>query len=421
MKTKRWIEIQPASTVNPKGRMHHVMIRSANILLMYGGYNNNFYFDDTWQFNTTSGHWLEKESYVWPTYPSSCSNDMAPNNANFSVWGQPTRGYQEFDVSDSHLFVKQKRRQKPGWDGCRDRRDGRQKIFKCSEGTPEEECIPNKLQWVHPSQRAGHSAIYSNKYQIMMIYGGYGNNDEIPVQRSITYPASTQEDFWQYNINACPSNCTLHGACKYGYCFCDDGYYGVDCSNVTCPGDFCHYDPFTHKQHCKHCCHATYQHFDGDQYLPDERKVPCSHTHKGVENGVCNGFGQCQCRPPFITEDCAVKDCAGNCSGHGWCSVEYPVSRCMCDPKYFGDLCEHKLCLNNCSWPNGDCILSEGEDRGKCNCSMRYNPYNRYEPYYKWSGTDCSWLAAYNSGRKLQLPVLSIALAVMAFSYLTGA
>jgi hypothetical protein len=49
------------------------------------------------------------------------------------------------------------------------------------------------------------------------------NNDEIPVQRSITYPASTQEDFWQYNINACPSNCTLHGACKYGYCFCDDG------------------------------------------------------------------------------------------------------------------------------------------------------------------------------------------------------
>ena len=75
---------------------------------------------------------------------------------------------------------------------------------------------------------------------------------------------------------------------------------------------------------------------------------------------MCNGFGQCQCRPPFITEDCAVKDCAGNCSGHGWCSVEYPVSRCMCDPKYFGDLCEHKLCLNNCSWPNGDCILSEG-------------------------------------------------------------
>ena len=93
MKTKRWIEIQPASTVNPKGRMHHVMIRSTNILLMYGGYNNNFYFDDTWQFNTTSGHWLEKESYVWPTYPSSCSNDMAPNNANFSVWGQPTRSY----------------------------------------------------------------------------------------------------------------------------------------------------------------------------------------------------------------------------------------------------------------------------------------------------------------------------------------
>jgi hypothetical protein len=80
----------------------------------------------------------------------------------------------------------------------------------------------------------------------------------------------------------------------------------------------------------------------------------------GVENGVCDGFGTCLCRPPFITEDCAVKDCRGNCSGHGWCSVEYPVSRCMCDPRYFGDLCEHKLCLNNCSWPNGECILEEG-------------------------------------------------------------
>ena len=95
-----------------------------------------------------------------------------------------------------------------------------------------------------------------------------------------TFNNDVMDDFWQYNINACPSNCSDNGICKYGYCFCHDGYYGLDCSNVTCPGDRCWYDEFTNEQHCRHCCHSPFVHTDVNvsldehaAYMPDQRKV----------------------------------------------------------------------------------------------------------------------------------------------------
>ena len=63
----------------------------------------------------------------------------------FSVKAQPTRG---LDLpQDQQVFVQQARRQAPGWDGCRDRADGRNDL-------------PQELQWVKPSQRASLSAVY---------------------------------------------------------------------------------------------------------------------------------------------------------------------------------------------------------------------------------------------------------------------
>lgn len=97
----------------------------------------------------------------------------------------------------------------------------------------------------------------------------------------------------------CHKNCSDQGVCHYGHCICDPGFYGADCSNsasqketwvhlpaphttdpsslpspaVSCPGDFCFYDPDTLEQVCTHCCHATHTHVDGENYTISERKV----------------------------------------------------------------------------------------------------------------------------------------------------
>jgi hypothetical protein len=110
-----------------------------------------------------------------------------------------------------------------------------------------------------------------------------------------------------------------------------------------------------------------------------------------ARTGVCDGFGTCQCAPPFLGDDCSIKDCKHNCSFNGYCSVEYPVSRCICHPGYFGEYCQLKNCLNNCTFPNGVCNYTTG----RCSCRMTYVPFNNTRPYYPLGGEDCSWIVAF--------------------------
>jgi hypothetical protein len=525
--------------------MDHIMVLSGTTLLMFGGYNNNFHFDDTWYFytstpryvSTASGdlceygeaqcmnvdiagspmgelRWLEKESFVWPQWPDSCTDDwefIEENNCSLLSWpldlersatepwdplplgmdtqvtddnfqeyrapqayttlidydgdgaldevmffgvfdhdqevvlsratyglpisvlppwtpippfsataprqyyreieyqfnatvnitllewcgsvkGEPTRGMNTsgtFGRSPEPIHIPQPRNRAPGWDGCRDRQDGR-------------DDLEAKLQWLHPSQRSDHTSVFHPKLDggMLVFYGGQGYNDTQQPSTKNTPFTSVRSDFWQFRIDSCPSNCSTHGDCDYGFCVCDPGYYGVDCSNVSCPGDFCYYDQTTKAQECVHCCHAGYNHSDTDEYVDDQRKVPCNPLigMYGEINGVCDGFGTCQCAPPYIGEDCSIKDCANNCSYNGWCSVEYPISRCMCHPGYYGDHCQYTACLNDCSYPNGECNITTGT----CNCHTRYNPYNNTRAYQPWMGDDCSWLVAFAAGSTLR-------------------
>ena len=132
-----------------------------------------------------------------------------------------------------------------------------------------------------------------------------------------------------------------------------------------------------------------YRHHDAERYLGDrsleERKVPCDADHPGQSRGICNGWGTCQCAPPFIGDDCSIRDCPDRCSEHGWCLVEFPVSRCVCETGYNGLACENKQCLNNCSWPNGNCTASG------CTCNAMRNPYDRDIPWLVFGGLDCSF------------------------------
>ncbi|CBN78621.1 conserved unknown protein [Ectocarpus siliculosus] len=280
-----------------------------------------------------------------------------------SVLGEPTRDTTLdglFGRSDSPVFVSQPRRQAPGWDGCRDREDGRTDL---DQG----------LMWEHPGHRSDAQAVYSKKHAMVLMYGGQGYSDWQTPSVNITTATSVLSDFWVLGMSECASNCSFHGDCSYGSCSCHDGFFGLDCSNASCPGDFCYYEETTHVEVCSHCCQAGWSHQDGDTYVTEDvSRSECSVTSPGESHGICDGFGTCQCAPPFIGDDCSIKDCQYNCSFNGWCSVEFPVSRCMCTPGYYGEYCQYLECLNNCSYPHGTCDSSTGV----CACEMTYSPYN---------------------------------------------
>jgi len=393
---ERWAEVIPIGNRKPAARVAHTLVLASDVLYLFGGYRSNYYFGDLWMYNISTNRWLEKPSHVHALWPENCTDDTVIINGieavrkifddqgnaigEFaSVYGEPTRGHEldlEFGRTGEPLFIKQPRRQAPGWDGCRDRADGRADL-------------PAALMYEQPLQRAGHQAIFTEDFRLMLVYGGRALLAEQAFGLKQTHPSAVRGDLWQMHIDHCPKNCSNHGDCYHGYCYCKNGYYGVDCSNTSCPGDFCWYDTAEHKQHCRHCCHAPHPHQDAQLFIEDQRKVPCDHDHIGESHGICDGFGNCQCRPPYLGRDCAIRDCPNNCTFNGWCDVQYPISRCMCDPGWIGTDCSELICLNNCSYPNGVCV------DGTCECEMTYNPYNRTVEWKAFAGEDCSYVTAF--------------------------
>jgi len=247
-----------------------------------------------------------------------------------SVEGEPTRGRKIdglYGRSNKTISLPQLRRQSPGWDGCRD------------------------FRWKYPPSRTNHKAVFVERYSMIFLYGGlsYQNvnieTGEHPNTPSLaeTHKASVKDDLWILSIDDCPKNCSDQGTCSNGFCHCFPGFYGLDCSNETCPGSVCYYDN-NKDQHCTHCCYDGFIHSDEDQsYVAGAKKIPCRQQgdpslgiFTGNSNGICDGFGTCQCAPPFLGEDCSIRDCQHDCSFNGYCSIEFPNSRCICNNGYFG-------------------------------------------------------------------------------------
>lgn len=413
----------------PQPRTNHILALSGNLLLLHGGFGDNFHFEDTWHYSIVENRWIEKTDFVHASYPETCTDDLitiqqdtscielgfpsdlkrsnestlalkyqeilpfneqmgftpdpefplyfgivdsaselvkelrqkylerevynekgeriwlestvadgtpiAPNAATaprqyarqkrikynetteLEVWewcvsvsGEPTRDRTDSEKlarSNTSVLIPQPRRQSPGWDGCA------------------------AIKWKHPTARADHASVYVEKFDMLVMYGGIGYG---PGNGPYAASPTVLGDLWVLNMHNCAHNCSGNGVCTDSFCECDPGYFGVDCSNVTCPGSVCHYDA-NRNQHCTHCC---YDDVDG-------RKAPCQLTNdelmifSGRSEGICDGFGTCQCAPPYIGEDCSILDCPYNCSFNGYCIVEFPQSRCMCKDGYTGKLC----------------------------------------------------------------------------------
>jgi len=458
------------------------MVISGDSLLLFGGYNINYHYNDTWHYFINDNRWLERNTFENASYPDGCTDDIKtienskscvvltkpqvsyqnsqrndestypgstqslqfgivddaetlvrqlqkkywenivldehgdriwlpsdlPNGAsippnaatgprqyaqlkempynetfNISVWerctsvfGEPTRGTVIdglYGRSNAKIIIPQPRRKSPGWDGCRE------------------------LTWIGPSERSDHAAIFVEASSKIYFYGGIGYTQTLKsLKVDVTPETGVLDDFWVMNLKGCLDNCSSHGVCTDGFCKCDPGYYGINCSNETCPGSVCYYDS-DFVQHCKHCCQSGYTFSDDDVYVTGVTKYPCKRTlngdFTGTSGGICDGFGSCMCAPPFIGDDCSIKDCKNNCSFNGYCSIEFPVSRCICQDGYFGDFCQYRECLNNCSYPNGVC----NDSSGVCMCQPIFSPYNSQQIYVYWEGEDCSYLTAWFS------------------------
>ena len=125
---------------------------------------------------------------------------------------------------------------------------------------------------------------------------------------------------------------------------CDDGFTGIDCSNVSCPDDSCFFDYLGHRQVCEQC----------------------------NNRGTCNGYtGQCDCQFPTSGESCREYDCLNDCNDNGICdhtrnnSLGYGVCECFTKdgrPAYEGLDCSIPVCpWNPANEKNLTCY-----DRGIC-------------------------------------------------------
>lgn len=433
------------------GDISHINSQSLELLLSLTIPSNGtgafpYMANGPWQF-------VEKRTFVY----NSTHNFTLFQHCT-SVFSDPLRNLNLPLVSNKKLdsiIIPQPRRQRPGWDGCRDRADKRLDLVK-------------KLQYVQPLPRYSHRAIFVPEYDEIFVYGGMSYIKEESMSLNYTYESVVQDDLWYYNLHHCVNNCSSNGNCYYGFCYCFQGFYGVDCSNTSCPGTSCYYDPITHKQNCMHGCQAGFSHvtyataleYTGSSetawgwavslaqgvqttflgqgfswessglnslfannrglgialinstslediayappYLSNIAKVPCSEEFQGESTGICDGFGKSICSPPFVGDDCSIRDCLNNCNNRGYCALEYPIGRCLCHPGYYGPSCEFQVCLNNCSYPNGNCNITSGE----CQCNMMYSPYNNTREFQPWGGEDCSYLFPY-SGVKDRLSKFS--------------
>eukprot|EP00953_Heterococcus_sp_UTEX-ZZ885_P031933 16708-Heterococcus_DN1.PRE.1 len=181
-----------------------------------------------------------KQQYARPFVytPAGSSVSVTLYEHCTSVFGEPTRGTLldgQFGRASSPVLIAQPRRKAAGWDGCRDRADGNT-------------ALPQRLMWQHPGHRSAAAAVYSASTGYLVLYGGRGHTHEVQATTDYTLHTEVLPELWVLGVHDCPSGCNGQGECNYGNCYCTPGYYGLDCSNSSCPGDYCYFDELSSEQ-----------------------------------------------------------------------------------------------------------------------------------------------------------------------------
>ncbi len=277
-----WLEIFPKGD-NPSSRYgHQILPLEEDLFILYGGISSNIFNNDLWLFKYWQNIWIQvnKEKI-----------NLFPETSNIEKWPYPT-GY--FSMS------------------------------KFNEGI----IINGGLIW-------------KQKNVEYISYENYRDEEEPLLQ---SYLFNTLENLYLIYFNNCGNNCNENGKCHYGFCVCDENFWGDICKNKLCPKSLNFFeDDFHIKQECIYCS----------------------------GNGQCLENGKCLCDEGFTGDDCSIAECLNNCSGeqYGKCVIKKPVSQCECNQelKRGGDDCSLIFCLNNCG-DQGICNRNIGE----CVCPKNY-------------------------------------------------
>ena len=146
---------------------------------------------------------------------------------------------------------------------------------------------------------------------------------------------------------SCSNGCGARGFCTTAFtCQCQDGFYGPECTERTCPKG------------------RQWQGYATSVDTVHEEEVECSNM------GVCDrGSGKCKCHASFDGKACERLACpAGQCNGHGKCrslaeaaeevdnwhllvSTTYSlwdkdkIHGCVCDKGWRGYDCSERECM----------------------------------------------------------------------------
>lgn len=85
-----WTEVTyPKDMVKPQARSEMLFLLTPELIFMHGGYGDNYLFDDVWYFDLKTHLWLEKKEFVYPKYSLNCSDDfeyIEENNCTHLLW-----------------------------------------------------------------------------------------------------------------------------------------------------------------------------------------------------------------------------------------------------------------------------------------------------------------------------------------------
>ena len=222
------------------------------------------------------------------------------------------------------------------------------------------------------------------------------------------------------------NQCYDHGTCLFlegdtvPECHCSDGWKGVSCSMLACPGSpFACYNRGScvagagesggvcsctsqgwggvdcNTPQCEHECAPHGECMAGADDIPvcfcdtgfhgdDCSLVTCPGTPEcSGSSGDCDSsVGVCTCAAGWGGDDCSVPDCSldpelADCYIHGQCKSASGDIFCQCDPFWDGIDCSTPVCAAGC--------LASGHGR----CSASFDPPRCIcEP--GWGGSDCS-------------------------------